>query len=347
MAVYPVAPGAPDYSTGSSSQYIPAVYSALLIKKFYPKTCFSKISNTMYEGDIKEQGDTVYIRTRPTIDTFRYKKGMVLPVQNPESPYVTLKIDQGEGFSFAIDRVDEFQTDIDLMNEWADDATEQMKQVIDRNGLVTLASAASSLLSGAPATNIDGYTTSAGPSMDQYTLANNAIVNASTTIKGTTVSLGTDTAPTSANTGNELTDLILKYGRYLDENNCPEEGRYVILPTWASSVLKSMDTNNFGLAYATGQNSANIMTGAIPKIDRFDVMFSNNLPLSMNTTIGADDASAVIFGHNYATTFATQITESRIIDNPFSFGKMMQGLQVYGFNIIKPQLLGVDFIKNA
>ncbi len=53
------------------------------------------------------------------------------------------------------------------------------------------------------------------------------------------------------------------------------------------------------------------------------------------------------FGQKYATTFATQITESRIIDNPFAFGKMMQGLQVYGFNIIKPQLLGVDFIKNA
>ena len=50
MAVYPVMPGAPDYSTGSSSQYIPAIYSALLVKKFYPKTVFGKISNTEYEG---------------------------------------------------------------------------------------------------------------------------------------------------------------------------------------------------------------------------------------------------------------------------------------------------------
>ena len=50
MAVYPVSPGAPDYSTGSSSQYIPAVYSALLIKKFYPKTLFGQISQTNYEG---------------------------------------------------------------------------------------------------------------------------------------------------------------------------------------------------------------------------------------------------------------------------------------------------------
>ena len=38
---------------------------------------------------------------------------------------------------------------------------------------------------------------------------------------------------------------------------------------------------------------------------------------------------------------------SRIIDNPFSFGKMMQGLQVYGFNVIKAPMLGVDFLKNS
>ena len=50
MAVYPVVPGNPDYGTGGTSQYIPAVYSALLIKKFYPQCVFSKISNTMYEG---------------------------------------------------------------------------------------------------------------------------------------------------------------------------------------------------------------------------------------------------------------------------------------------------------
>ncbi len=196
MAVYPVQPGSPDYSTGSSSQYIPAIYSALLIKKFYPETLFGKISNTDYEGDIKSQGDTVYIRTRPTIETFRYKKGMVLPVQNPESPYVTLKIDQGEGFSFAIDRVDEFQSDIKLMNEWAKDATEQMKQVIDRNVLISLA-AAGAVAGGQAATTISGYTTTAGPSIDQYTSAKGAIVNAGTTAKGTTISLGTSAASVS------------------------------------------------------------------------------------------------------------------------------------------------------
>ena len=79
-------------------------------------------------------------------------------------------------------------------------------------------------------------------------------------------------------------------------------------------------------------------------VSRFEVVFPNNLPYS---TENVTTPSAVIFAHKYACTFATQITESRIIDNPFSFGKLMQGLQVYGFNIIKPSFVGVDFIKNA
>lgn len=343
MSVYPVQPGNPDYSTGSTSQYIPAIYSALLIKKFYPQTVFGAISNTDYEGDIKSQGDTVYIRTRPTIETFRYKKGMVLPVQNPESPYVTLKIDQGEGFSFALDKVDEFQSDIKLMSTWAEDASAQMKQVIDRNVLISIA-AAGAVAGGQLATTVTGYTTAAGPSLDQYTSAKGAVVNGATTAKGTTISLGTSAAASAAGTGDLLVARILAYARYLDENNAPEEGRFVVLPTWAGSVLKSMSNNNFGLAYATGQNTAQAISGKLPKIDRFDLHFSNNVPSS---TQGVTDPSAVIFGCKYATTFATQITESRIIDNPFSFGKMMQGLQVYGFNVIKPQLLGVDFIKNT
>ena len=348
MAVFPVQPGHPDYSTGSTSQYIPAIYSALLIKKFYPATLFSKISNTDYEGDIKSQGDTVYIRTRPTIETFKYKKGMVLPVQNPESAYVTLKIDQGEGFSFAIDRVDEFQSDIKLMNEWGDDAAEQMKQVMDRNVLVQFVGAAVTAESnGVVAEDVTDYD-SAGLGFSNYTLANGALVNGNTTAKGTTISLGNTVTAYSANTGDELTTRILKYARYLDENNAPNDGRFVVLPTWCGEVLKSMSSNNFGLAYATGQNSANILTGNVPKIDRFDIYFTNNYSgLTDNGASLGTDAAPVIFGQKYAMTFATQITESRIIDNPFSFGKMMQGLQVYGAQVVKPQLIGYDVIINS
>ena len=352
MAVYPVAPGAPDYSTGSAgaSGYIPAIYSALLIKKFYPKTVFTKIANTDYEGDIKSQGDTVYIRTRPTIDTFRYKKGMVLPVQNPESPYVTLKIDQGEGFSFAIDKVDEFQSDIKLMSIWGEDAAEQMRQRVDKNGLISIA-AQGAVAGGKTAATIVGYDANYGPSLSEFTAAKGAMVATGVTAKGTVLptsttagaGFGLSDAAVSCTATSDLVKQILMYARVMDEANAPEDGRFVILPYWCSEKMKDI-SSPFGQAYATGQNMANALSGTTPKIDRFEVIFSNNLP---GSTQAVNGATAVIFGTRYATTFATQITESRIIQNPFSFGQMMQALQVYGFNIIKPTMLGVDFIKNA
>ena len=346
MAVYPVAPGNPDYSSTGATAYIPAIYSALLVKKFYPQTIFGSISNTDYQGDIKDMGDTVNIRTRPTIETFRYKKGMVLPIQNPESPFITLKIDQGEGFSFAIDKVDEFQSDIKLMNAWGEDSAAQMKQVIDRNVLTSIA-CAGAVAGGQAITTINGYAgANTGISLPAGTAsAPGAIVAGGYTAKGTSIStgLGTSAAAASANTSALIVARILKYGRYLDENNAPTEGRFVVVPFWVMQALKDISAP-FGQAYATGQNSANVLTGNVPKIDRFEVYGSNNLPTS---TEAVTDASAVLFGCKYATTFATQITESRIIDNPFAFGKMMQGLQVYGFGFIKPQLIGVDFIKNA
>ena len=51
------------------------------------------------------------------------KFGDVLALDN-----LNLKIDQGEGFSFALDKVDELQSDIKLMSTWAEDAAQQMKQ---------------------------------------------------------------------------------------------------------------------------------------------------------------------------------------------------------------------------
>jgi hypothetical protein len=348
MAVFPVASGAPDHSTGSSSQYIPAVYSALLVKKFYPQTVFTKIANTDYEGDIKEQGDTVYIRTRPKIETFKYKKGMVLPVQNPESPYVTLKIDQGEGFSFNIDKIDEFQSDLDLMNEWGDDAAEQMKQVIDLNGLTSIAAAGAAAASKAK-TTITGYDAD-GLAFSNYTLAKGALVAGCTTSKGTTVASGTTAGSTlglsdaavSAATSANIVKQCLLYGRLLDENNAPEKGRFIIFPSWTMQALKDIG-GTFAQVYATGQDKTPLMTGQVPGIDRFELLFSNNLP----TSTQAVDSTSVIFGSKVAVTFATQITESRIIDNPFGWGKLMQGLQVYGSSIIKENMIGVDFIKNA
>ncbi|CAB4174740.1 hypothetical protein UFOVP1138_41 [uncultured Caudovirales phage] len=370
MAVYPVAPGAPDYNSQGSSPYIPAIYSALVIDKFYPSTVWSEISNTKYEGDIKSQGDTVYIRTRATIDTFKYKKGMVLPIQNPESPFLTLKITQGEGFSFAVDKVDEFQADIKIMSMFAEDGAEQQKQVIDKNSLACLCAAAN----GTP-TALTGYDVTDNPiSLSSLATAGNAAAQAGQTmlvatgvttkstiltstaddtlatagpwgslaVVGTPMSVTARVAGTNVKAagytspGDWIVDRFLYYGQLMDENNVPDAERFIVAPTWVIQRLKSVQSK-LGQTYVTGDSSTPTRSGKIGGIDRFKIIQSNNLP-SVST------AYPVIFGHKYALTFATQMTESRMVDNPYAFGKLMQALQIYGFQIIKAGFLGVDWL---
>jgi hypothetical protein len=356
MAVYPVAPGNPDYSTGSASQYIPAIYSALLIKKFYPTTVWGEISNTQYEGEIKTQGDTVIIRTRPTIDTFKYKKGMVLPIQNPESPYLTLKITQGEGFSFALDKVDEFQQDVKLMTISAEDGSEQMKQVIDKNSLACLCASSGATMTGYDVTDNPIVLTGGTTPGQTMLVAGGATVKTATTIAttananttspwGSLGAQGTANSLTTICTGNTLgftnvgdfiVDRCLYYGQLMDENNIPDSERFIVMPTWMVQRMKSV-SSKLGQAYVTGDSQTPTRSGKIGSIDRFKIIQSNNLP-----NVGA--MYPVIFGHKYGLTFATQMTESRIVENPYAFGKMMQALQIYGFQVIKPGFLGVDWM---
>ncbi len=127
----------PIYPTGSSGNnlqatgFIPEIWSGKLVEKFYASTVLSAISNTDYEGEIKNQGDTVKIRTKPTIDIRDYEADQALTFDRPSSGIVELLIDQGKYFNTILDDVMKVQSDINLMSMWAEDAGEQMKIVID------------------------------------------------------------------------------------------------------------------------------------------------------------------------------------------------------------------------
>jgi hypothetical protein len=67
------------YPVGSSSNnlqatgFIPEIWSGKLVEKFYASTVLAAISNTDYEGEIKNQGDRVKIRTKPTVTIRDYR----------------------------------------------------------------------------------------------------------------------------------------------------------------------------------------------------------------------------------------------------------------------------------
>jgi len=301
---YPVAPG--KVNIGSTTmRYIPALYSGKLLVKYYDATVLSVITNTAYEGEIKKYGDTVYIRSTPDMTIRNYVKGQTLVNEQPESTAVTLEINKGKYWSFVSEDVDKAQTDLKgFIEDWTDDAAEQLKIEIDTDVLGNIPTDASSDNKGATAG-----------------------------VKSSAFNLGVAGTPASLDKSNIL-DYIVDCGTVLDEQNVPETGRFFVLPPWAAGLIKKSDLKDASLA---GDSTSIMRNGMLGMIDRF-TLFNSNL-LSGDSTNG----TSILFGHDDATTFATQLTQNKVQDNPNGFGMLHRGLQVYGYEVIKPEALGVLF----
>ena len=48
----------------------------------------------------------------------------------------------------------------------------------------------------------------------------------------------------------------------------------------------------------------------------------------------------MLFGHKAAITFASQMIKSESMVNPHGFGQLYRGLQVYGYQVVKPEAFG-------
>ena len=319
--VYPGS-GAPWVGTNPNPDYsgifIPQIWSGKLVEKFYAATVLAAISNTDYEGEIKNYGDTVNIRTRPTITISNYQFDMDLAVQRPSSSIVVLQITKGKYFNVALDDVMEIQSDVDLMNIWAQDAAEQMKIQVDTDVLSYL-----STTTDIAATN---YGATAG--------AITAGINLGTAAAPLTVSAN----PSTANT--YVLDLITNAGQVLDEANIPETGRWIVIPAWMATLIKQSDLRNASIA---GDMTSILRNGRLGEIDRFTLYYSNLLP----TVDTSGLAYAVYFGVPAALTFAAQFTKMETIRTERSFSNLVRGLQVYGYRVVTAAAMGRAVCKNG
>lgn len=293
---FPVASGRTQYS----GNFIPEIWSGKLQAKFYKTTVFSEISNNDWEGEIKGQGDKVHIRTIPTITINSYSKGDNLTNQVPTSAPIELLIDQGKYFAVVLDDVDAVQTDVKLMDMFTNDATEQMKIAIDAQILDGVKAAAATANKGATAGVISGN-----------------------------VNLGTDASPRAVTKAN-IIDLILDAGQVLDEQNVPESGRWLVIPSWMAAMIKNSDLKQ---AYLTGDSVSPLRNGKLGMIDRFQVYVSNNLPKT------GDGDSYLLAGTKDAITFASQMTNVETLRAQSTFGNIVRGLNVFGYSVIKPEAL--------
>lgn len=299
---YPVAPGRPNYS----GNFIPEIWSGKLIENFYDATVLAAISNTDYEGEIRSQGDTVNIRTQPNITIRDYVKGQNLVVENPDKPKLQLLIDKGEYFACVEDDIDKVQSDIKLMDAWSKDASEQMKIKIDQRVLTDMLPDISSLNKGTAAGRISG----------NYNLG----------------STGSPLTVTKDGVGSTtpVIDLIVDMGTVLDEANCPEQGRFLVIPARMAGLIKKSELKD---ASITGDSASPIRNGRLGMIDRFTLYTSHNLKVDSGGKFN------LVAGTKMGLTFASQMTEMETIRSTSTFGDIVRGLQVYGYKVVKPEAL--------
>lgn len=303
---FPNAGGRPDYS----GNFIPEIWSGKLIENFYDATVLASISNTDYEGEIRQMGDTVNIRTTPEITIKTYVKGQTLSVENPDKPKLQLVIDKGEYFACIEDDVDKVQSDIQLMDTWSKDASERMKIKIDQRVLTDILPDIAATNKGANAGRISGN------------------INLGTT--GTPAALTKD--------GNTSTIPVLDYlvdlGTVLDEANCPEGDRFVVIPAKMAGMIKKSELRD---ASISGDGTSILRNGRLGMIDRFTVYMSHNLSVSSGKF-------SIIAGHKMGFTFASQMTNMETLRSETTFGNIIRGLQVYGYKVVKPEALAMGVV---
>jgi hypothetical protein len=316
-AIYPAGSSANGLSAAG---FIPEIWSGNLVEKFYDATVLAGISNTAYEGEIKNQGDTVKIRTKPTITIKDYRADGDLDIDRPVGSVIELAINKGKYFNLILDDVMEVQSDLNIMSMWADDASEQFKITVDTDVLGGILGEAAAANRGATAGRIAGD-----------------------------INLGVTTSPLAcvANTPGagevEILDVILRMGQVLDEQNIPETGRWVVVPAWAAAMIKKSELRQ---AYLSGDSVSMLRNGRLGMIDRFTLYVSNLLPAGTAGGLASGEF-AVYAGHSHGLTFASQFTKIETMRSERTFGNTLRGLQIYGYKVVDGTAISQAIVAKA
>jgi hypothetical protein len=310
MAVFPLTPGPtppahPDYS----GKLIPTLWAKKMLERFYDATVLAAISQTDYEGEIKNYGDTVIINKIPDITISNYRMGDALDVQRPAADTISLLINQGKYWQFIMDDVADVQSMINVVPQWAENASEQMKIVVDTDVLAYLVGKA----------DVDNLGTTAGR------ISNN-------------INLGVTGTPFLVDKTNVI-DYIVDVGTVLDEENTPESSRKLLVPAWMAGLIKKSDLKD---ASITGDSVSVMRNGRLGMVDRFEIFVSNLLPAP------GPAGETYVFGiHPKALTFASQLVKTESLRAESTFGDLMRGLMVYGRQVVQPSLLAEGVVKKG
>lgn len=256
----------PPLSSALHGKYIPEKWSKVLLSIFHSRLFLNLITNNKYEGEIKNSGDVVKIRAVPGVTVRDYSPRSDLTIEEiSANDCVELAIDKGKYFAFNAEDIEVHQSDIPYVQKTLTETAIGIKEAIESDVIAYVRTAP-----------------------DAYNMGVHAGV------KSSGYNMGSYYTPLAITKDNVI-DFIINAGSILDEQNVPEDNRYIVVPPVFANRIKKSDIRE---VYITGDAKSSLRTGNIGMIDRFNVFVSNQFnPVS----VLAGGTSAVISG---GTTFA-------------------------------------------
>ena len=117
----------------SIATFIPEIWSARLLEAYRKNLVYVNLLNHDWEGEIKQQGDTVHINSLTDVTVKKYTKGTELEAPDElTTTEQTLKVDQADYFNIKLNDVDKVQARADLLDKAMQSASYGLSDTTDK-----------------------------------------------------------------------------------------------------------------------------------------------------------------------------------------------------------------------
>jgi len=295
------------YGNLPSGNFTPQIFSQKVQKFFRRASVVEDITNTDYAGEIENFGDTVKIIKEPTITVQDYARGTAVSTQDLADDQITLVVDQGSYFAFKVDDIEERQSHVNFEALATSSGAYSLKKNYDYNVLKYI---------------YDNASTSAG-------------------------NTGTDASPVTGTTNsNTLADIVSAAKSVLDQNDVPEENRWLVASPKFFQQLRKADAKLVDQSVMMDGGVSAIRNGKMT--DRplfgFNMYMSNAIVngstgSAANKTFSSTNTGEYIFlyGHMSSVATANHIAKTELIRDPDSFADIVRGLHVFGRKVLRTE----------
>lgn len=292
------------YTNLPNGNFSPVIYSKKAQLAFRKTSVVQAVTNTDYFGEISSFGDTVKIITEPDITVSPYLRGTTVTAQDLADDELTLTVDQANFYAFKVDDIEKQQAHHNWEQLASSRAGYKMRDAMDSEVLTHMTTQV-------PAAQLAGDSTTPA-----------------------TVGFATeDFTPIQ---------IINRFARFLDMNDVPEEGRWLIADPIFIEMLRDENSKLLDADYA--QEESNILrNGMVTRrpVYGFTLYKSRNLPVvgSGATASGTGNGNWLLAGHMSSTATAEQINKTESFRDPDTFADVVRGLHMYGRKVLRTESL--------